>query len=334
MKRVQPGPVEPIAAATVQYRAPPSGQLRLWRGLLSVAVTVAFVWFLLSTGLLATLPQALGTADGANLLAVCAGVVATHLLRAWRLALCVEPRTRRLTRRAFVASTWHSFWLAVLPARMGEVSIIVALTRRYGKSLAEAVGLLVLLRLLDLLIICAIGGIAAWWAFAPLTGWAQWRALLGAGGAAAMVGVVGLLFLCLAARAFLPSVQSQSALLRWTRQAMTAAVALSARRLTAIWLVSAAMWMSLILAFQQCLLAVEAVVPLATAAVVGAAGVLSFAMPINGIASVGPFEGAWTATATAAGLTASGALAAAIIVHALLLVVTSAMLLPAILLRR
>ena len=94
------------------------------------------------------------------------------------------------------------------------------------------------------------------------------------------------------------------------------------------------MWMCLNLAFQQCLLAVEAVVPLATASVVGAAGVLSFAMPINGIASVGPFEAAWTATAAAAGPTAAAALAAAIITHALLLAVTSAMLLPAILLRR
>ena len=227
--------MEPIAAAVEQSRDSPSGRQRPWRVLLSVAVTAAFVWFLLSTGLLATLPQAMSGADGARLLAVCAGVVGVHLLRAWRLSLCVEPRTRTLTRRAFVASSWHSFWLSVLPARKGEVSIIVALTRRYGKNLAEAVGLLVLLRLLDLLIICAIGGVAAWWAFAPQTGWAQWRTLLGAGGAAAMVGAVGLLFLCLAARAFLPSVRSQSVLLRWTRQAMTAAVALSGLRLMAIW---------------------------------------------------------------------------------------------------
>ncbi len=302
--------------------------------MVSIAVTGGCVWVLLSTDLVATLPGSFAAADGVRLVFLCLATAAAHLLRAWRLSLCLERHTRLLTRRAFAISTWHSFWISVLPARTGELTFVVMLSCRYGRGVADAVGLLLLFRMLDLLVVCAIGGTAAWFALAQRPEWDQWRALLGAGGIAAALGVAGLLALCFVARAYLPKTQPRNIVLRWLHQALTAAVALTWRRFAAVWSVSIAMWMGMTLAIQQGLLAIETAVSFATAGMVSAAAILSFAMPVNGVASVGPFEGAWTATAVAAGHDAANALAAAILAHILFLAVTAVMLLPAVLLRR
>jgi uncharacterized protein (TIRG00374 family) len=87
--------------------------------------------------------------------------LAIHALRAWRFALLVPRAERPAFGETLVASTAHNLAAQVLPAKTGELAIVVYLKTRCGVSASSGAASLVVSRLLDVLVLAAFGGAAA-----------------------------------------------------------------------------------------------------------------------------------------------------------------------------
>lgn len=122
-----------------------------------------------------------------------AGVVGIYLLgavaKAARLRMLLK--TPPGTLRVIGISLLHQFYATVLPFRSGEAALPV-LARREGVSIAHSLGMLMVVRLLDLaaLLACLLLGLAACWH--ELTGAAQRFAAVATGAGAAIVGVLAM----------------------------------------------------------------------------------------------------------------------------------------------
>ena len=219
-------------------------------------------------------------------------------LRAWRFAIMTSGSLAfpdaALVRIAFQLN----FFNFVLPFRLGELSYPVLMRRSYGQPLLNAAGVLLLARLFDL---CTVGAI--------LLGAAAWLGLTGPGtptlllalAAAVLALAPGLLVLTgnaagplmarlpLAGSVAGPLCASAAALR--TRPARLGAIALS----FAVWFTFGA------LAFLTTDAVVEGVSPV-TVLLGASAGNLAFALPINGIAGLGPSQAAWVAAVSRAGV--------------------------------
>lgn len=84
-----------------------------------------------------------------------------HALRAWRFVLLVPGVERPGFGQTLVASTAHNLAAQVLPAKTGELAIVVYLKARCGVSASSGAASLVVSRLLDVLVLAAFGGVAA-----------------------------------------------------------------------------------------------------------------------------------------------------------------------------
>jgi uncharacterized membrane protein YbhN (UPF0104 family) len=160
-----------------------------------VVVSAAALWLVLRGVDVGRVASILGAADGRPLLVALGVIVVQALVRAtrWRLLL---PRRADGSRVPVLASLGAMLvgYLgnAVMPARLGEVVRATLIGRREGIGAPEAVGSVVLERILDVLVLAALGATAATLVAAP--GWMGTAALTGlliAIGALVAAGVVG-----------------------------------------------------------------------------------------------------------------------------------------------
>lgn len=205
--------------------------------------------------------------------------------------------------------------LATLPAKIGEAVLPIALSRQGKHNLAEAIGVLLLLRAYDMLMLIVLGAIAFVFLAAKL-GLAQWVPVM-LSGAGLTVGVM----------LFLP------VLVKYMREMMHLYLGPSARivrlfdqlslsmrdltpgRLSSLILITLLVWASLFAVFFQTGVALQATPGLTASILAGVAGSLAFALPVNGIANLGPFEAAWAAVMIPLGVTPADAIAAAVLSH-------------------
>lgn len=190
-------------------------------------------------------------------------------LRAVRLALLL--RERPSLEHAQIASL-HSVAATLLPAKLGEF-VLPALLRQRGTPIDASLGLLFLGRLLDLGVVLAVVAMA----------------LLGWGLASAVVGVlaVALLLACLPLLRWLLGLTHRLQSLREHLARITLMERLQLSGVTlALWV---ALWSQPLLTFDS--LGVHA----SLENIVGGAALssLGFALPISGVASVGPAQAAW-----------------------------------------
>ncbi len=207
------------------------------------------------------------------------------------------------------ASLLHGAAMAILPARTGEAVLPLALARYSGIDLMRAVGLLIIVRIGDLM---ALGGISLM-LVAALNVWGHTdgvRLLFTVAGAAAVLAI-----------AVVP--EMLRLLCRWApkrfRSALDrlAAAGAAFRLGSRIGLVAStlAIWLTLALAARVAVDAAGLQIDLAHVWLACAAASLAFALPTNGIASIGPFEAAFVGVLAAAGASAEAALTAAVHLH-------------------
>ncbi len=207
------------------------------------------------------------------------------------------------------ASFLHGAANAVLPARMGEAVLPLALVRYSGLDLMRAVGLLLIVRLGDLLALFGIGLLLV----AALDFWslsAGIRLLLTVVAVLLIVGV-----------GIVPYVVRK--LGRWAPRfvgGLVGRVAAAGERIgggSRVWLVvlTLLIWITLGLAAQTSIAAAGLPIDFKLAWLASVAASLAFALPTNGIASIGPFEAAFVGVLVAAGAPAEAALAAAVHLH-------------------
>jgi uncharacterized membrane protein YbhN (UPF0104 family) len=163
---------------------------------LGIALSLAALWLVLRDVDLGRVTAILGNADGRPLLAALGVVAVQALVRAarWRLLLPHRPDGSRVPVRASLGAMLVGYLgNAVMPARLGEVVRATLIGRREGIGAPEAVGSVVLERMVDVLVLAALGVGAAILLAAP--GWMATAAVMGlaiAGGGLAVAGLGGL----------------------------------------------------------------------------------------------------------------------------------------------
>lgn len=205
-------------------------------------------------------------------------------LRAWRFERLMFGKAGAPTFAMFRITTYLNFFNYVLPFRIGEASFPVLMKREYGESFANTLGLLLLVRVGDLIIVIGLGGLAL-----MITGPKLTVALGGALLAGALVMLGGLLVMPVSAAGALGRRLGSHAELF-----LSGLLSLSRQRdRLPFVLLTTALWLVQFAASYLCLLAFGAGFDYLQGIIAGAAATLSFSLPINGIAGIGPAQAAW-----------------------------------------
>jgi hypothetical protein len=287
---------------------------RLLSAVLALGITAVCLWILLTPDVLGALGRAAGNARPLPIVVAFGLVALVQWLRAWRFAV-MTAGTAALPDTVLVRIALQlNFLNFVLPFRLGELGYPMLMRRHYGHGLLHSAGVLLLARLFDLATVVSLLLGAA----------AVLRLAGGAGDAILALGSLGFglapFALIVAGRAVrpwfaqLPGVGDAAAKL-------TAGLdAVGERRMGLVAVVLGfAIWLVLALAAIMVAGAVTATVPPAAAVLGASAGHVAFALPINGIAGIGPSQAAWVAATTRAGVPWDDAVISALALHAVVL---------------
>lgn len=281
---------------------------------LAALITGLCCWYVLTPAVLSALARLGSEAKWPPLLAAFALVALVQWLRAWRFAVMTTGRLTPPDAAMLGIALKLNFLNFVLPFRLGEFGYPALMRRHYGHSLLRSAGILLLARGLDLATVLAI--------------------LLAAAGllTPASPGRLGLWFGALgcALAPLAPWALAHLGQAPWPRLAagIRPATAVDAG---AIWpaLGQASAGLALGLGFAiwglfglaaVCVAgAVTTSVPAAAAMLGAAAGNLAFALPVNGLAGLGPAQAAWVLATTWAGVPHQDAVVSALALHAVVL---------------
>lgn len=275
---------------------------------IAIVLTLAYAWIAVHVVDVGSIRSRMRTAIVPDLELGVACLFLMLLMRGMRVAVFIgKPRSVVVWMLAIL----HSGLNALLPAKLGELSLPILLRRFTGMSGYGGATVLVLLRLHDLLAMLVVSGaLAATFLHGP----ARVAAL--ACVAAALAGQVLLVVsgsrIMHAFMLLLP--------VRWRRwrflcklQDAFQSVDRSASLGAAV--VSLGLWTMLALGFHFISEAAHGPMSFGLLGLAMGGSSLAFAVPAGGIANVGPFEAAWTWILHTAGWTVPDAVASALFVH-------------------
>ena len=292
---------------------------RLFTAALAAAITGLCFWLFLTPAVIEALAQLASQAKFAPLLVAFALTGVVQWLRAWRFAVLSSGRLTLPDLPMLAITLKLSFLNFVLPFRLGELGYPALMRQQYGHGLLRSAGVLVLARLFDLATVLAIlCGAAAIFYATPI-------GRLGL--------VLGALACAASPLALAPLAQALAPLLlRRTRRARDE---VDRKPGAAIWpakrgasghaatvvavLLGFALWLLFGLAAVLVAQAVVDSVGPAAAMLGAAAGNLAFALPVNGIAGLGPAQAAWVLATTWTGVPRQDAVVSALALHAVVL---------------
>ena len=274
----------------------------------AAGLTGLCLWLLLTPEVLAGLARLAGEAKPAPLAAAFAAAAAVQWLRAWRFQVMTTGTLAPPAPAMVLIALKLNFLNFVLPFRLGELSYPALMRRQYGHGVLRSAGVLVLARLFDLAIVAAI--LLATAGLYAETSAARLGCSLGA--AVAALAPLGLLRLgqSLSERLFARS--------RWAKLAPGAAVA-AARQAPVLLALGFSIWLTFALVAVLVARAVAASVAPSAAILGAAAGNLAFALPVNGLAGIGPAQAAFVLAASWAGVPQNDAVVSALALHAVVL---------------
>ena len=247
--------------------------------------------------------------------------IAIQMIRAWRFDLLRDGNLDLPSWTMVGIATKLVLFNFLLPFKLGELSFPLMMKRAYGTPFGQGAGILVLCRLFDLGTVAAIILLTAAWLLDPaIHGWSP--GLVTLFGLLALVGpflIAGHLPRLRRLTADLPRIDHLagqmghgSAMMHPLRQRLLVAV------LTlSIWIAHAAIaWLVAH--------AVGAGLGLLPMAMASASSNLAFALPISGVAGLGPPQAAWASMLHWAGHDWDTAIATALLCHGVLLITLSA----------
>lgn len=285
--------------------------------LLAALLTAGALWWLLTDEVIAALSEALAHAGFGRLAAAALLVPVVQWLRAWRFELLLSGQPRLPSGAMFQVTTRLLVFNFILPFKLGEISFPVLMKRTFGTGYLRAAGILVLARLMDLSMVAAILMLGTALIFeAPGFGWSRPALLAG--------GLVAFVLPVLAVRV--------PGLLRWPAARLPRIAGLLERlhlgmakvhplskSLTAQGL-SAAIWLTHSVLAWLAASAIAPGLPVPAVVVAGAASNVAFALPVNGIAGLGPPQAAWAAVLNWAGASWEVAAVTALVCHGCILI--------------
>src|SRR5262245_21103540 len=305
---------------------------KIGMALLAAAITGLCLWVLVTPQVVQALGRLRADAKPAPLIAafVLAGLV--QWLRAWRFAVMTSGRSTLPDAPMVLIALKLNFLNFVLPFRLGELGYPALMHQQYGHGLLRSAGVLLLARSFDLTTVVAILlGAAALLLSTPA---AQTAALLALGFALAPFALVGLgaaLLPRLADKLAGASLQSGLAsrlgagLARFARSPAPDADWVTGLRtigrgpLPLVVGLGFAIWLTFGVAAVLVAAVVVATVARGAALLGAAAGNIAFALPINGLAGLGPAQAAWVLATTWAGVPRADAIVSALALHAVVL---------------
>lgn len=293
---------------------------------LAVQILVAFafsgflVWFLFPEDTFQHVTDSLLTADIFLVILCCVLIICTRFIGGWRLANVVDEEGHyRFVH--YQITVIHNFLNAILPARIGEISLVVMLRAQSQVPVLSGIGVLIGLKVLDLLIVIAFGGIGAWLALPSdgELGWVRGPALV-AGGVATLgffllPGII-VTFSDFTRRLHLSRPGKLYAVLSQVTASFAGMSRDTRRRVQGITLFN---WLLLLAAFYAGTASVSTDVTIDSLLFLIGTSSFALALPVNGIAQIGPFETVWTYAATATGMSYTDGLLSAIVVHGALI---------------
>jgi len=288
--------------------------------ILAILVSVVVLWWLLGDLKAEELWHALREAKLWPLLLGAVIAIGIQVIRAWRFALLASGKP--------ALPSWSMIGIAsqlvlmnfLLPFKLGELSFPLMMKRAYGTPFGEGAGILVLCRLLDFGIVAGMILFGTAFLLDPK--------ILGLNpiiiGLLGLIAVVGPIFL-IDGLGLLERIGSPTSRLRKTIGQMTLGAErmrppgrrlLSAIMTVSIWLAHAA------IAYLTAI-AVSADLGFPSIAMASAASNLAFALPISGVAGLGPPQAAWATMLHLQDIDWTVAITTALICHGVLLVTLS-----------
>lgn len=277
--------------------APPSASGRTRRRLVSalaaLAITLATVIVLQKGGALEAFMAALATADHLRLLLAMAIVPVIQFLRAWRFKLVLGDSAalpdRALYRIGAILATLNF----LVPLRIGELSFPIMLKRELGIDFARSAGALALTRAVELLTVSSLLLGFAGFLLDEQAGFSRSLLLLGA--ALCLVGALILPALGQLVGGGLRRLLGRMPRLSAGIQLMLAGLDLlrRPRRHLLFLTLTFAVWGCFMVSAYLSASAVAPEIGFAGAAFAYVASSLAFALPVNGIAGLGPPQAAW-----------------------------------------
>ena len=311
---------------------------RVLTALTAAAITALCFWFLLTPQVLLALGQLSAQAKLAPLLAAFALSALVQWLRAWRFAVLTTGRSALPDAAMLAIACKLNCLNFVLPFRLGELGYPALMRQQYGHSLLRSAGVLLTARLFDLTTVLAILLSAAALAISTPAGQLALSAgalVFGlspfalAGLGAALLIRLGPPLARLERRLSSPGSGRTAKLgadlagrLRGFEPAARHVAHLAAvghGPLRLVVLLGFAIWLAFAAAAILVASAVVDSVGPAAALLGAAAGNLAFALPINGIAGLGPAQAAWVVATTWAGVPQPDAVLSALALHAVVL---------------
>lgn len=258
----------------------------------AVAVTAIILWLLLYYSNINSLAAEWHDADVVYLGLASPLILLVTFIRAWRLASLLErPLDGILVR----ISIYHNLIANLIPFRLGEVALPLLLRRAGIERASTALGLLLIIRAVEFLVIAILGGCAvglATFTTELFPGMKPLALVLAAAAAAALVlapalGGGAATFLSrrpgVQRSRFAPSILGFAAAFQNVDRSAFARLVAQTTILN----------VALFVYYALCAHAFHAEHDVFGVVAAAAAGAVAFALPINGIAGFGPFEAAW-----------------------------------------
>ena len=244
--------------------------------------------------------------------------VSTQAVRAWRLALMLN-RPVSLALIGLIAR--HQFWANLLPLRAGELTLPLFLRTEYQISFARGLKTLLVLRAYDLGTLLAIGGLTGGWALTRENASNVFGLVLYGVGGLATIMLIGLpMALRMVGSGGLKRLLLSGKLL----DGLESFAKLQSQQHFLILMSSGSVWLTVIITYGLAFTAANVHLTSLQVIVASAAGAFAFALPINGIAGLGPFEAAISTALIHFKITEPMAICAALAAHLAVFTATAA----------
>ena len=226
-------------------------------------------------------------------------MIFAQIMRAARLSVVIAGRSLP-SFSIFSLSILHAFLASLLPMRIGELALVFLLKHHHQMTLTSGLGVLIVTKFLDFLLLLAIGCFSAAWLMRT-----NGNADAGLITATFLVGaaaVFGFLMLPLS-RTPLRAISQSTEVRGWNRVAgfidelISAYSELSRGQTVALQMTTVLLWALFLTSFHLCALSVNGTPGILSTLASSVAGSFAFALPVNGLAQFGPFEAAWIAAA-------------------------------------
>jgi hypothetical protein len=298
-----------------------AGRRRLVSGLAALAITAATLFILQRGGFLRAFATALETADIARLAAAMAIVPVIQYLRAWRFKLLLSGTAELPEFRLYRIATLLGLINFLVPFRLGEISFPLMARKHLGVGLARATGVLALTRAGEVLaILCLLFFLAALLLDDGALGISRW--LLVSAALACVLASLALPFLAKLFGGTLLRMLAPLPRLAASLELMLSSSGLLCRPLRHLQFLTLtfAIWGSFIAGAYLSASAVARGVGLLEVGLAYVASSLTFALPVNGVAGLGPPQAAWWAALRMLEVDSAPAMVTALVSHGIFLV--------------